>query len=249
MKRKPNLFIVGAPKCGTTALATWLGEHPDVYFSPKKEPYRFYCPHGPRMSQKRYEELFAGAKDERIVAEGSVWYLFSPEALRRIRAFNPDARIVVCLRNPAEVAVSLHAQMLVSGIETVTSFEEAWSLRDARRAGRAAGLVSMKRGAPEHAAYDLACQLGTQLQRLYGIFPREQVHTVLLDDVRQDPEATWASLLTFLGLAQDGRQHFPVVNPAEAVRYTMLQTLIQILWQQKLRFRIPFELGHSSWPA
>jgi hypothetical protein len=38
MARKPNFFIVGAPKCGTTALSEYLRSHPDVFFSSPKEP-------------------------------------------------------------------------------------------------------------------------------------------------------------------------------------------------------------------
>jgi len=40
-QRKPNFFIVGAPKCGTTALHTYLGQHPDIFVSEPKEPNYF----------------------------------------------------------------------------------------------------------------------------------------------------------------------------------------------------------------
>lgn len=58
--KKPNLFILGAPKCGTTSLANWLGEHPRVFMSPMKEPYYFNKDHSYSRVEnlKSYENLF-----------------------------------------------------------------------------------------------------------------------------------------------------------------------------------------------
>jgi sulfotransferase family protein len=240
VKRRPNLFIVGAPKCGTTALSEWLAEHPDVYFSSEKEPHHFYCPHAPRMSRKDYEALFAEVRDERIIAEGSVWYLYSRQALERIYRFNPDARIVICLRNPVDMVISLHSHWLSGGRETVASFEEAWRFRSLD------GDVPPEGVPPENfapVAYELAGQLGTQLARAYEIFPKEQVHTILLDDVRRDPKASWSALLNFLDIAQDGRQDFPVVNSAKAAKNTRLQQILHFVRMQKWKLRIPLNLG------
>jgi len=240
MKRKPNLFIVGAPKCGTTAISTWLAEHPDVYFSPDKEPHHFYCPQAPRMSRKDYEALFADVRGERIIAEGSVWYLYSQQALELIYKFNPDARIVICLRNPVDMVISLHSQWLSGGIETVASLEEAWRLRSLDGDGLSDGVPPEDF---EPVAYELAGQLGTQLERAYQIFPKERVHTILLDDVRRDPKAIWEALLTFLDIAQDGREDFPVVNAAKAAKNSRLQQVIHFVRKEKWKLRIPLNLG------
>jgi hypothetical protein len=92
-------------------------------------------------------------------------------------------------------------------------------------------------------AYHEACRLGSQLERAYRIFPREQVHPVVLDDIRFDPAATWARLLDFLEIDQDGRREFDVVNPAKVVRSPTLQGLVMRAWSVKRALRIPVNFG------
>ena len=82
-ERRPDFFIVGGPKCGTTALYQYLRGHPQVFMPLIKEPHHF----GSDLRQpnavierERYLALFAGAGDARAVGEGSTWYLRSHEA-------------------------------------------------------------------------------------------------------------------------------------------------------------------------
>ena len=116
---RPNFFILGAPKCGTTSLATWLGAHPQVYMSPDKEPHYFNADdrHPGVSSLERYEQLFAGAGAEHAaVGEASVWYLYSKVAVANIEEYCQEPRYIVCLRNPVDMAHSLHEQQVVNGI-------------------------------------------------------------------------------------------------------------------------------------
>jgi hypothetical protein len=87
--RWPNLFIVGAPKCGTTSLYEWLKGHPDIHMSPFKEPCYFardlaweesgyYLRHG--VDRARYLELFEDAGAATRVGEASTRYLYSRDA-------------------------------------------------------------------------------------------------------------------------------------------------------------------------
>ncbi|MEQ9022777.1 MAG: sulfotransferase, partial [Pseudomonadales bacterium] len=111
--KTPNLFILGAPKCGTTTLAAWLAKHPKIYFSPEKEPHYFYSPYDRVMSDEAYAKLFAEApEDAKYLAEASVWYLFGGVAVPQILEVSPESRFIVCLRNPVQMAPSLHAQTL-----------------------------------------------------------------------------------------------------------------------------------------
>ena len=77
----PNFFIVGAPKCGTTALHAYLSQHPDVFMSDPKEPHYFGSDldfrYRRRPSDAQYRSYFAGAGDRRRIGEASVWYLYS----------------------------------------------------------------------------------------------------------------------------------------------------------------------------
>jgi len=60
--------------------------------------------------------------------------------------------------------------------------------------------------------YSQVAKLGTQIERLLEIFPREQVHAIILDDLREDPRSVYLRTLQFLGLSDDGRQDFEVHN-------------------------------------
>ena len=136
---KPNFFIIGAPKCGTTSLAAWLAEHPQIYFSPTKEPHFFNTDHKRFLnSLQSYEKLFAGAsKHHCSVGEASVWYMYSSAAVPNILEYNSDAKFIVMLRNPIEMAPSLHEELVFTGREDVNEFSEAWQLQDLRRNGPA----------------------------------------------------------------------------------------------------------------
>src|SRR5262245_35065298 len=84
--KKPTFFIIGAPKCGTTSLAAWLADHPDIFMSPTKEPHYFNTDHKRYLnSLAGYEQLFEDATDRHsAVGEASVWYLYSANAVENI---------------------------------------------------------------------------------------------------------------------------------------------------------------------
>ena len=185
--KKPNFFILGAPKCGTTSLANWLGQHPQVYFSPIKEPHFFNTDDTFRnvTDVDTYLQLFEGAGLEHLaVGEASTWYLYSETAVPEIERFTGgDARYVVCLRNPVDMAYSLHAQILFSGNETIPDFCQAWSLQEERAKGRKLPALSNEK---THLQYFRACALGTLVERLLKTVPRSRVHFVFLDDLSAD---------------------------------------------------------------
>jgi Sulfotransferase domain len=117
--RWPNLFIVGAPKGGTTTLWRYLDQHPDIYMSPAKEPNFFLDPVPPVKppTERAYLELFARAAGERWLGEASGRYFSDPKTPGLIRAKVPDARIMVALRDPVERAYSSYWHDVKFGIE------------------------------------------------------------------------------------------------------------------------------------
>jgi hypothetical protein len=227
--RRPNTFILGAPKCGTTALSEYLREHPRAFLSQPKEPHYFcgdfdyyYAP-GQR-SEDHYLRLFAAATDEHLaVAEASVWYLYSSDAARNIAAFDPAARAIVMLRSPVELVPSLHSQLLYMLDEDEPDPARAWELQEPRSRGER---LPPRVRVPAFLQYGEAARLGAQLARVYESLPREQVLTIVFDDLREDAGAVYRRTLEFLALPDDGRSHFPRVNEnkvhrAEAVaRFT-----------------------------
>ena len=134
--RKPDFFIVGAPKCGTTALCDYLNQHPQVYVSANKEPFYFGSdlPGHLDWTQQNYLALFEPA-GERTCGEASVWYLYSKSAAQEIRTFNPEARIIIMLRNPVEMAYAMHNQGLYNLTEDIEDFDEAVKATERRSQG------------------------------------------------------------------------------------------------------------------
>lgn len=227
----PNFFIVGAPKCGTTALSEYLREHPNIFISWPKEPHFFSkdFEHYRRIKTfADYMDLFKGKQDKHIaVGEASVWHLYSGIAIKEIHAFNPDAKIIVMLRNPIEMVYSLHAQSVFSFFEDESDFETAWRLQSDRRQGK---LLPRNCLEPSHLQYKDVARFGEQLERLYTIFPRNQVKVILLEDFASSTKSIYEEILSFLGVPVDGRQHFPKIN---------VNKMQKIPWLGKFLFHPP----------
>jgi len=106
----PNLFIIGAPKSGTTSLFRWLADHPQVCASHPKETWFFadkelehisLRPNRTTHDISDYLQMFDRVTDQtRIKMEGSAHYLYSQPALEFISGIRPRPRIIVLLRDP-----------------------------------------------------------------------------------------------------------------------------------------------------
>jgi len=240
--RKPNFFILGAPKCGTTSLWSWLRAHQDIFMSSVKEPNFFNSEDNLGISSLTdYEELFRGARvSHAAVGDASVWYLSSALAVQNILQYQPEARFIVLLRNPIEMAVAVHSEMLIGGLENVTDFRTAWGLQGERRQGRRLPVFSW----PQRCfLYGEVCLLGAQLQRLLAVAKRDRVLPILLDDIRTNPRREYVKVLDFLGVSDDRRAKFPAVNTATTLRWPLLARSQFIIWQLKRRLHINISLN------
>jgi hypothetical protein len=222
----PTVFITGAPKCGTTTLYDWLGQHPDICAPQVKEPHHFFSPYGPAMDEESYLALFHDAGERRGV-DASVWNLFSEKAVPKILATVADPKFIICLRSPIAMAPSLHYQKLFTGHEAISSFEAAWSMDAARRAGSFKGIANLPDCAdPSHMAYQHACMLGAQVERLLGHVDRGQVHFCFLEDLATDPAGAFRALCNFLSLHAEAEVTFAAANPASGWRSNRLRRLL-----------------------
>lgn len=228
MAVKPNFFIVGAPKCGTTALYRYLRLHPNIYMPTKKEPHFFAKDLGSYPAIKtidQYTALFAGAKEwHHQVGEASVYYLRSAVAIANIREFNPEARIIAMFRNPVEMVHSFHSQLLYWSEETVTDFETAWRLQEER--SRGLNVPSGSRGAFLLQYAEMA-RLGSQLERLLSVFQADQVKPILYDDFSASPRQVYDDVISFLGLPHDERTEFPRINENKYTRVEWLWNFLR----------------------
>jgi hypothetical protein len=200
---------------------SYLAEHPDVFMSYQKEPLYFgsdltKTPHEfAVLEEDRYLELFRSGARHRIRGEGSVMYLFSKTAATEIFEFNPNARILIMLRNPVDVVYSHHGQLRWGGYEDLADFEEALAAEAERREGRRVPKSAL---VPQALFYREIGLFGEQVERYLQVFPREQVKILLYEDFAQAPEASYFSLLDFLGVESIAPASYEIKNPHKEPR-------------------------------
>jgi len=226
---KPNFFIVGAPKCGTTALSEYLRSHPNVFISDPKEPLLFAQDIAGRIvrDESKYLSLFETADplSHLAIGEGSACYLCSDLAIPLILKMQPTAKIIVMVRNPVALVQSFHSELLLSGEEDISDFEEAWGLEDDRRHNRKVPVSCRSR---KWLYYSEWGKLGSQIKRLYRIAHINQVKVIVFDDFVQDTAAVYRDVLSFLSVPDDGRREFPVVNERKSVKSPAFQRLLAV---------------------
>jgi hypothetical protein len=234
LTRVPDFFLVGHPKCGTTALYETLRRQPGIYMPTLKEPEFFATEMraGPRPAElpdtlEDYLALFDGARADQLAGEASTSYLRSHTAATRIAEVQPAARIVAILREPTSLLRSAHLQYVQAVMETEYDLRRALALEQERREGRSL---------PRHGLYPLALQYSDhvryveQLRRYHTLFGRENVLVLIYDDFRADNEATVRTVLRFLGVDDDPvNVETAKVNPTVGVRSQALHEVLHAL--------------------
>jgi hypothetical protein len=220
--RVPDFFIVGHPKCGTTALYEMLSGHPELFLPERKEPRWFASdvpsPYRPARRGERgesfddYLALFAPARAGQLAGEGSTAYIWSHTAAAAIAEERPDARIVAVFREPAGYLRSLHLQLLQHKSEEEPSLRRALELEAERREGRS--LTEVNREWPQVLMYADRVRYTEQLERYHAVFPAEQVLILIYDDFQADNDATVRRVQRFLGVEQRGAERTSEANPS-----------------------------------
>ncbi len=221
-------FIVGAPRCGTSAMAKYLKHHPSICFSSPKET-NFFVTVGkkasPAVERAQFLRAFFFEPDAgpaTLFGEGSVSTLYSAEALTRILACFPHARFIVMLRNPVELLRSYHARLIYMRQETELDFECAWNLQDERAAGRHVPRSCFE---PRLLQYREVGRLGHYTAQLFALAGRERCLPILFEDFTADTPGVYRQTLEFLGLPDDGRTEFSRRNQQRQFKSMFWQDL------------------------
>lgn len=250
---KPNFFIVGAMKCGTTAWYEYLRSHPDIFMPSVKEPCYFATdlPNWRRISSEtEYSKLFAEAREATAVGEASAIYLMSETAAKMIMNYNADAKILIFLRDQEEYLLSLHNQFLSEFADDIADFETVWRL-SGRRPPETIPVTSVE---PKALDYRAMGRFHEQVSRYLDAFPPEQVRVIRFREWIDDPRATYLRILEFLGVPDDGRDQFPRINRGVTYRS---RSLVRFLYyppnfaRKTVRFlkRLTGMQGRSVGPA
>lgn len=249
MHNQKKFFIIGAPKCGTTSLSSWLSSHPNIFMCSPKEPY-FFCTdiHSIRAAStlEEYKKLFMGVKVSHLaIGEASTTYLRSFIAVPSILKIYPEAIFIVCLRNPIEMVASVHMQLFQSTVEPESSLRKAWTLQALRNEGMCLPKLCRE---PSNFQYGKVCSLGEQVDRLLKVVPRQRVLFLFLEDLRDAAREQYCRVLHFLDVPDDGRIYFPVKNKRSAPKSLFIRQVITRAHQYKysLGIKKSFGLGTLS---
>lgn len=226
------VFVVGAPRCGTTSLSQFLKDHPDVSFPAVKEPH-FFAQHDLRglsdgeleaFVEREYLQRFYDDGPQRVGADASVTYLYVPEQLEPILRLWPNSRFIVALRDPLTMLPSLHQRLIYLGDETILDFAEAWAAAPDRAAGR-----RIPRGCadPRWLRYDEAARFGTYLERLFAVVGKDRCLVLTLDDLVADTRGQYRRMMDFIGLDPAPGTDFSPRRSGYAVRFHWLQRLLK----------------------
>jgi Sulfotransferase domain len=231
--RAPDFFIVGHPKCGTTAMADSLGRHPQIFVPAIKEPQFLATDERyrgrPEMTLEEYLSLFVDAGTEQKAGEASVLNLWSKTAAAKIADLRPDARIIAIFREPASFLRSLHLQFVQGHAETEKDFRAALALDDERLAGTLDPRSSA--AFPEMLVYSSFVRYVDQLRRYRDLFPTEQILVLVYEDFRDDNEGTMRTVLRFLDVDDSILPRTQDSNPTVAVRSLRLNNAVRSVYK------------------
>lgn len=198
----PNFLVVGAAKSGTTSLYHYLGQHPEIYVSPVKEPEYFSFPEtqpdfiGPNRqpmnggiitSTNEYHLLFDDVTHEKAIGECSTSYLFLPQAAANIRHAIPGCKIIMILRNPIDRTFSNY-------LDHVMTLNEELTFEDALQAESERAAENWRWGY----LYSRQSFYNEQVKRYYDLFDSRQISVYLFDDLAANPVGFMQALYHFL---------------------------------------------------
>jgi len=228
--RRPDFFIVGAPKSGTTSMAEYLRQHPDVFMA-RGEPHFFGSDvryNLEQMTEEEYLDCFSEAGNARRAGEKSTWYLYSKRAAAEIKRFCPHAKIIIQIRNPVDMLYSLHGHLVYhSGREDIVDFEAALEAEEDRRAGLR---IPKHVRFPEHLFYSEIPLYTEQIKRYVDAFMWEQIHIIVFDDLVSNTLREYRRVLRFLEVDDQFVPEFKVHNPQRPKKSILLHRVASDSW-------------------
>ena len=210
VRLKPAFLIIGAQRCGTTSLYSYLAEHPLIIPAARKEVHFFDVNYA--RGPKWYRQQFASRLDPALrrsprlrwtTGEASPYYLFHPLAPRRAAQLLPKVKLIAILRNPVDRALSHYHHEVRCRHETLP-FANAIAAEEERLRGeRELMIANESYRSHYHQRFSYAargCYMD-QLEEWLKFFPRAQLLVVLSDRFYAEPPAVLREVTDFLQLA------------------------------------------------
>lgn len=251
-----DFAIVGQPKSGTSALAEFLGSHPQVCMSVPKEPGYFATDfveesdafHGRRRyfefrTEKQYAAAFRHCRPGQLRGDASTVYLYSTVAAANLRTANPDLRVIVMLREPVSFMHSLHMEYVNQATEDETDFARALEKEARRSAGEC---IPARMPCPSWLQYRERARYSSHLERYFALFSRESVLVLTMEEFREDNEGHYRRVVDFLGVDPEHVPSFGVVHPSRSPRSRWVNRVLNTPAVKKVVFKA---LGPSRYAA
>ena len=198
--KKVDFFIVGAPKAGTTSLYHYLNEHSEIEMSSQKEPdffsdqslqkQKLYYDKNRIDTIEKYNSLFE-REDVILRGDSSVSYLFYEDVPHKIFTYNPDAKIIIMLRNPIDRAFSHYLMDYSLGLIS-ESFE---TIIQKQSKHKNANLFYQQ--------YIQVSEYSKQIKRYLEVFFKDNIHFIDYEDFKNDTSDVVSSVFLFLGVNDD----------------------------------------------
>jgi Sulfotransferase domain len=240
--------IVGQPKSGTSALADFLGQHPQICMSMPKEPTYFATDvfeesdafYGSRKywefrTEAEYEVAFAHCRPGQLRGDASTLYLHSKVAASNLCAANPDLKVIMMLREPVSFMHSLHMQYVNQTMEDEIDFARALAKEELRKSGRC---IPPRVRCPSHVFYRERARYSNQLERYYAVFPRDNILAMTMEEFREDNEGHYRRVLELIGVDPEHVPSFAVVHPSTAPRSRRVNQVLNTPALKRALFKV-----------
>ena len=245
--KKPNLFIIGAPKCGTTSMARWLGQNEQIFLPEFKEPHYFNSDSKHRSFDdlKGYLDIYRPVTERhKIIIDASVWYFLSEVAVSEILRFNPEAKFIFCVRCQMDSVISLHNQKVFSGDEKILSVEEAWKTRVRNRDFKTK--VSMACQDVRQLDYRSVFLFGAIYENLSKQILPKNLKIVFMEDIVEKPVSIIQEIEQWLGIEEYANYSLEKENASRTRKNIFLPTLLKYILYIKFRFKVNVGFGIAN---
>ena len=223
--KKPNLFLVGVPRAGTTSLYEYLKQHPKVFMSEIKGPNFFGEERNESFpefhkNEKKYLLLFKKVRNEKKIGDAS--HLFSSKiAPKQIKKFNSKSKIIIILRNPIEVIMSYYNSEMISNKKNIIN-------------------ILKNKNKPVQIMLD-NLKYTENIKKYIDIFGQENTYIIIFEEFVKNPKKEFLKLCKFLDINQNFKPDFKIHNPSRKTKNKWMIKILDLL-PTKLKLNVKFLL-------